>query len=168
MNSAPPEMLQHCLSSPGNSTGVCTDMTVLERQRARFRWQQDHEQTDPQTQPHHHHHNNANAFFNPGEQTGMFYDPAGFRALIAGDSAAINRAVKPDPGLEMGYASPAVHVAGGAISRTSSCPASGDGFSPAEKNSLAVGREGFKKRKANDKAQPITKVILSLLTIYIG
>lgn len=89
----------------------------------------------------------------------MFYDPDGFRALIAGDSAAINRAVKPDPGLEMGYASPAVHVAGGAISRTSSCPASGDGFSPAEKNSLAVGREGFKKRKANDKAQPITKVI---------
>lgn len=143
----------HCLNGP--ATG--TDITVLERQRARMKWQ-------PQEQQ---------GYFGGSDQfAGLFLEPGqvgSFQGLLGGESVlgeVLTRSVKPDPGLENGW--PELVNMGFtefdmncAISRTSSCPptvappppeAKGKVSPPAEKVSSAVGRESFKKRKA-DKLQ---------------
>jgi hypothetical protein len=158
MNRALPEML-HCLNGPANGT----DMTVLERQRARMKWQLQQEQQ---------------GYFGGSDQfAGLFLEPGQvgtFQGLLGGESVlgeVLTRSVKPDPGLENGWSElgrlELVNMGftefemNCAISRTSSCPptvappapeAKGKVSPPAEKMSSAVGRESFKKRKA-DKLQ---------------
>jgi len=152
MNRALPEML-HCLNGPGNGT----DVTVLERQRARMKWQ----------------HQEQQGYFGGSEFGGLFLEPGqvgSFQGLVGGGDTVlgevVTRSVKPDPGSEngwpqlvnMGFTEFEMNCA---ISRTSSCPptvgppvpeAKGKVPAPAEKMSSAVGRESFKKRKA-DKMQ---------------
>nr|AZN25257.1 bHLH transcription factor 8 [Betula platyphylla] len=157
MNRALPEML-HCLNGPGNGT----DLTVLERQRARVKCQQQEQQ---------------GYFGGSHEFGGLFLEPGqvgSFQGLLGGDSVlgeAVTRSVKPDPDLENGWPE-LVNMEftefemNCDISRTSSCPptvappareAKGKVSAPAEKMTSAVGRESFKKRKA-DKLQN-TKVV---------
>ncbi|KAK8558542.1 hypothetical protein V6N13_098197 [Hibiscus sabdariffa] len=153
MNRALPEMLQ------------CSDMTVLQRQRARLKWQT--EQLRQQ-----------NYFC---ELSGVFTSQTGFQqgglmnGAGGGDSVLSNmgmsRQLKPDPGLETawpelgkinmgfgscGYGNGPSFDMNHAISRTSSCPpavAAAVGSKPvevkgnSEKMGSAVGRESFKKRK---------------------
>lgn len=175
MNRALPEML-HCLNAPGNLAGNYTDTTVLERQRARLKWQQEQIQQQQQS------------YFSGSELSGVFsgQTQAGqvvqsFQGLVGCESVlgeAVNRSVKPDPGLEngwpemekcempiMGFGSCGGLDTGtqefemnGAISRTASCPptvaaAAADTKAREaalhEKLSSAAGRESFKKRKAD-------------------
>ncbi|KAF3435714.1 hypothetical protein FNV43_RR22806 [Rhamnella rubrinervis] len=175
----------HCLNAPGNLAGNCTDMTVLERQRARMKWQQEQIQQQQQS------------YFSGSELSGVFsgQTQAGqvaqsFQGLVGCESVlceAVNRSVKPDPGLENGWPEmgkcemPIMGLGScgglvsdtqgfqmnGAISRTASCPptvaaAAADTKAREaalhEKMSSAAGRESFKKRKA-DKFQN-TKVVI--------
>ncbi|KAM2988885.1 hypothetical protein FF2_002922 [Malus domestica] len=167
MNRALPEML-NCMNAPGTFiAGNCTDMTVLERQRARMKWQQSdhHDQQQQQTQYN----------FGGGELSGVFSLPIhaqGLQGFLSG-----NRAVKPDPSSENGWAELGFGSCGlvmnnngtagfegmgnalnNNISRTFSCPptvvaekTSGDTVL-SQKLSLPAGKESFKKRKA-DKVQ---------------
>ncbi|KAF5443945.1 hypothetical protein F2P56_036459 [Juglans regia] len=168
MNRALPEM-SHCLNGPGN----CTDMNVLERQRARMRWQQ--------------------SYFGGCDSGGVFLEPSqanqvgNFQDLVVGGGGCsvlddvVTHSVKPDPGLENGWlelgrlelpklgfgsggsmnGSPTGLEMNSSISKTSSCPpteaqsapeAKGKVSVPAEKMSSAAGRDSSKKRKA-DKMQ---------------
>ncbi|KAK9286520.1 hypothetical protein L1049_014918 [Liquidambar formosana] len=177
MNRALPEML-HCLNtSVGNLAGNCTDLTVLDRQRTRIKWQQEQFQQQQQQQQ------QQNYFASQGQQ---------LQGLINGDlrlDQVVTRSLKVDPGLEngwpdygkfplpktgfceestgfesAGYLNGSAFEMNYAISRTASCPpavaeavaavADGKGKESivTEKLSSAVGKESFKKRKA-DKAQ---------------
>lgn len=142
---SPPEMLH------------CTDMTVLERQRARMKWQQQGEDESYFSEL-------SGVFSLPGQQVGV---QGGF------DGGFMGAAVKPDPaGFEHGWLDPCGFGFGGAcgssfesnygISRTYSCPpvvaaeAKGKEATTAaavlnEKVKLisgAASKESFKKRKA--------------------
>ncbi|CAK9315901.1 unnamed protein product [Citrullus colocynthis] len=165
MNRALPEML-HCL----NTTGNCPDtLSVLERQRARLKWQQDQllqQQQQPLNQ----------SCFNKVDYGGGFPPPVavpadhftGFPGYMSGGGGGgggglslvemVMGAVKPDPGLndgwsEMGKFDPSLllnataYELNSSLSRTSSCPPA---VAPtvAEKMGSAAGRDSFKKRKA--------------------
>ncbi|KAI5314194.1 hypothetical protein L3X38_043370 [Prunus dulcis] len=175
MNRALPEML-NCMNAPGTFlAGNCTDMTVLDRQRARMKWHQ-HEHNDPIQL----HQQQQGYNFSGNELSGVFSVPIpagqaqGFMGLVCGDSA-----VKPDPcsenrWAELGYGSCGLVVNNNGaavfeemingrnnnsnISRTFSCPPtvaaekkSNDAVL-SQKISLPAGKESFKKRKA-DKVQ---------------
>lgn len=184
MSMASPEML-HCLSTPGNVAGNGTDMTVLERQRFRMKWQQEqfHHQQQQQLQESYYG-GNQFSMFSMGGQDG---EAQQFHGLIDGDSAGslgdlLGRTVKADPGLEnvwpefgkltmpgtgfnvenAGFESSGILSCSGFemnhdTSRTSSCLQSAaevevrESVLP-EKIASTVGRESFKKRKA-DKIQ---------------
>lgn len=177
MNPALPEML-HCMGTPGNIAGNCTDMTVLERQRSRMKWQQDqiHEQQ---------------SYFSGSALSGVFQ----FQGLVGCESMlglgvegeAVARSVKPDPGLEngwpelgkftdqmpnMGFGSVSNSGTGfqmnhSAISRTASCPPAVAAASADVKAREALLQEklSFKKRKA-DKV-PNTKVLSVMCLFYV-
>lgn len=165
MNRALPEML-HCL----NTTGNCPDtLSVLERQRARLKWQQDQllqQQQQPLNQ----------SCFNKVDYGGGFPPPVavpadhftGFPGYMNGGGGGgggglslvemVMGAVKSDPGLndgwsEMGKFDPSLllnataYELNSSLSRTSSCPPA---VAPtvAEKMGSAAGRDSFKKRKA--------------------
>ena len=172
---ASPEML-HCLSTSGNVVGNGTDLTVLERQRFRMKWQQEHFEQEQR--------------YYGGSEFGMFSMGGGsvgeaqqFHGLInGGDSAALGdllgRTVKADPGLENAWPELgkltmpgtgfSVENAGfepsgilscsmnHATSTTSSCPQEAKVREAAlpEKIASGFGRESFKKRKA-DKLQSL-------------
>ncbi|KAI3448028.1 hypothetical protein Pfo_004693 [Paulownia fortunei] len=150
MNSALPEML-HCLSN--NSGNI--EMSMLERQRARLKWQQ---QQLIQQQP--------CTYFDENDPLGgvLFignHDP-GLGELM------VSRVMKPDPGTENGWNDDFGRVLNSgnrpeferssAIPRTVSCPpsvaaamaevAASNGKEAAL--SSATGGESFKKRKADD------------------
>ncbi|GLU02897.1 hypothetical protein SLE2022_201300 [Rubroshorea leprosula] len=91
MNRASPEMLH------------CTDMTVLEQQRAQLKWQQEQFH-------HHHHHQQEEGYFS--ELSGVFSTQSsqgqGFQGeFMGGDSVlgevVMTRQVKADPGLDDGW-----------------------------------------------------------------
>ncbi|XP_007042169.2 PREDICTED: transcription factor bHLH63 [Theobroma cacao] len=130
MNRALPEMLQ------------CSDMTVLERQRARLKWQQEQLQQQQLQQQ-----EQQQSYFS--ELSGVFSSQPshveGFQGgLMSGDSVlgdmVMTRQLKPDPGLETawpelvkvdmpdmgfgpcGYGNGPSFDMNYAISRTSSCP----------------------------------------------
>jgi hypothetical protein len=145
----------------------CTDITVLERQRACIKWQQEQQQQQQvQLQQ------QEISYFT--ELTGVFQQ-AGFHE--GGLSEVVTRSVKPDPGLvDNGWNND--HVVGlgvgplyyngsgfelnyGAISRTSSCPPAavaavaaatvkGSESVVSDKISSGVGRESSKKRKVDN------------------
>ncbi|GAV58270.1 HLH domain-containing protein [Cephalotus follicularis] len=139
----------------------CTDLTVLERQKARLNWQQEHLQQQQQQ-----------SFFS--ELSGVFSSVPSYQSgggFISGADSELGevlaRAVKPDPGLENGWSDMGFGPCGGygsgsgfelnyTLSGTSSCPpsvaAEATVMEVKDKMSSAVGRESFKKRKA-DKAQ---------------
>ncbi|XP_068321172.1 transcription factor bHLH63-like isoform X1 [Pyrus communis] len=165
MNRALPEML-NCMNAPGTIiAGNCTDMTVMERQRDRMKWQKcdHHDQQQQQIQYN----------FGGSELGGVFSLPIhaqGFHGFLGG-----NPAVKPDPSsenrwAELGFGSCGLvlnnngtagleemgNVLNNNISKTFSC-------SPAvaaekrssdtvlsQKLSLPAGKESFKKRKADE------------------
>lgn len=137
----------HCLNTSGNLGGSCSDMTVLERQRARRKWQQ-HEQQEQER----HVYFCGNGFSNP--QGLVMMDAGG-----GGDSAlgeVVAHSMKPDPGLENGWPE---------LGRFGSPPASGfdnvnstisrtcSGGLDRELVSACGKVETFKKRKADTKAQ---------------
>lgn len=189
MNRALPEML-HCLNAPGNMAGNCTDLTVLERQRARLKWQEDQLQQQQQQQQ-------QSTYFSGSELSGVFFQAPdhhqvqSFQVGLVEDSA-LNRLVKPDPGLENGWpgldkfempglgfgssSTPGFQI-NGAISRTYSCPPtvvaeeatavvkSREAVFPAEKLSSAAGKES-KKRKT-DKLQNSKVNIYIYCIIYL-
>ncbi|KAI9128220.1 hypothetical protein K1719_001213 [Acacia pycnantha] len=165
-----------CLNSSENLAESCSDMTLLERQRDRMKWQL--------AQFHHRHPNQS--FFsgsgfdggfsslqvpNPGGMMMMMNNGGGGSGL--GEVAANAGSVKPDPGRENGWAElgkvdlPGVgFVSSGfnatsAISRTFSCPPSvaAAAATPTEKVRSTSGRESFKKRKS-EKAQ-IPKAVVA-------
>ncbi|KAK3022038.1 hypothetical protein RJ639_047428 [Escallonia herrerae] len=171
MNRALPEML-HCLNMPGNvaSGGGTADISVLERQRARMKWQQDQH------------------FLIGNHELNVFsaqqlHQLQGSVSNDPGFAEYVTRALKPDPGMESGW--PDVGKFGGddhlgygacgygnvsgiemnyeAIARTVSCPPTvaaaiseaavtetkGKESILPEKLNSAAGRESFKKRKAD-------------------
>lgn len=160
MNRALPEML-HCLNTAGN----CHDTpTVLERQRARLKWQHDQLLNQQQQQP------LNQSCFNRVDYGGGFPPPVavpsdhltGFPGFMSGGGGGgglslveiIMGAVKPDPELEDGWSGmskfdPSLLLSAtnfelnSSFSRTSSCPPA-----VAEKMGSAAGRDSFKKRKA--------------------
>ncbi|KAM7479312.1 hypothetical protein LguiA_027525 [Lonicera macranthoides] len=156
MNRALPEIIL-----PGGM-----DITVLERQRARMKWQQDQLQ---QPQP---------SFFNGNHELSGFSlttQAQEFSGLISnelGIGDLVSRVVKPDPGFEngwadiggvdgyLGYGACGYGNAGfemsSVISRTISCPPAVAAVAD-EKLISGVGRESFKKRKA-DKTQNLKVV----------
>ncbi|KAF8406445.1 hypothetical protein HHK36_008532 [Tetracentron sinense] len=184
MNRASPEML-HCLHTPENLAGNGTDMTVLERQRARLKWQQQLQTQQPQQS--YFNENQINVFSLPPHTTQTQH----FQALINSDSAfreLATRSMKADPGSEnewpdfskypiprTGFGEEMTVFATSdlemdySISRTSSCPPAVVAAMAAmaevvvgeekasesiltEKLASTIGKESFKKRKA-DKAQ---------------
>ncbi|XP_050364095.1 transcription factor bHLH63-like [Argentina anserina] len=158
MNRALPEML-NCMNAVGSLVaGNCTDMTVLDRQRALMKWQQDQFQ---QQQP-------QQGYFGGNELNGVFtHVPVqasqvqSFQGLIGlGGDLMMGQAVKPDPSSEngwneLGYGSCGFEMN---ISRTFSCPpkvaadTKSNSAVASPKISSPAGKESFKKRKA-DKAQ---------------
>ncbi|KAK6946261.1 Myc-type, basic helix-loop-helix (bHLH) domain [Dillenia turbinata] len=206
MNRACPKML-HCLNNNNNTNltaGNCTDISVLERQRARMKWQQEH------LHQHRQHQNFlSNEEFNVFQLQAQLAQAQQFQNLINGElsfDGFSGRPVKPDPGLDNvwpDYSSLSVGHHGSthygpsagsaglecpgygrvdvnyAISRTTSCPpsvvagiadvaavpvaavaavadAKSRDSTVTEKLTAVVGRESFRKRKA-DKLQQ-TKV----------
>ncbi|KAJ9132859.1 hypothetical protein P3X46_033685 [Hevea brasiliensis] len=151
----------------------CTDMTVPEKQRARFKWQPEQQQQQPQ-----------DSFF--GDLSGVFHLQQHQLQGFQGDlGEVVTRSVKPDPALMdngwpdlVGFGPCGYGNNNGsgfdinyAISRTSSCPPAvaeaavdaavlANGREPvvSEKLSSGVGRESLKKRKI-DKVQNNTKVV---------
>ncbi|KAI8533005.1 hypothetical protein RHMOL_Rhmol11G0262500 [Rhododendron molle] len=163
MNRALPEML-HCINTPGNVAGSFTEMSVLERQRARIKWQQEQLLNQP------------SCFFEGNDQFNGYSMPnhaQDFHNLI---NSEVGLVVKADPGLDnrwqefgqfggegsglgsSGFVNGSGFELNYGISRTLSCPqevavavtetARRESVSP-EKMSSAVGRESFKKRKAD-------------------
>jgi hypothetical protein len=170
-------MINRALLPAGGGENMlhCTDITVLERQRACIKWQQEQQQQQQvQLQQ------QEISYFT--ELTGVFQQ-AGFHE--GGLSEVVTRSVKPDPGLvDNGWNND--HVVGlgvgplydngsgfelnyGAISRTSSCPPAVAAAATAtatvrgaesvvsDKISSGVGRESSKKRKF-DKVQNNSKL----------
>nr|KJB79173.1 hypothetical protein B456_013G036400 [Gossypium raimondii] len=169
MNTALPEMLQ------------CSDLTVLERQRDRLKWQE--EQFQQQQQQSYFSELSCGAFSSQTNHVQGFQ--GGFMGGASGDSVlsdmVMARQVKPDPGLESpwpelgkvdmaamgfgpcGYGNGPSFDMNHAISRTSSCPPAVAATKAvevkvnSEKMASAVDKESFKKRKA-EKLQN-TKVV---------
>ncbi|XP_052880702.1 transcription factor HBI1-like isoform X3 [Gossypium arboreum] len=161
MNTALPEMLQ------------CSDLTVLERQRARLKWQEEQFQQQQQQQQSYFSELSCGAFSSQTNHVQGFQ--AGFMGGASGDSVlsdmVMARQVKPDPGLESpwpelgkvdmaamgfgpcGYGNGPSFDMNHAISRTSSCPPAVAATKAvevkgnSEKMASAVGKESFKKRK---------------------
>lgn len=153
----------------------CTDMTVLERQRARVKWQQEHFQVvqPPQQQE---------SFFT--ELNGVFSVPSqvSFEGGLLGGGDSVLGPIKPDTALENGRPQLGKDMVRGygfgpcgpafyssyAISRTTtSCPPAVAAEAKVKESSVlndnisaAVGRESFKKRKA-DKVQNAKVCVLS-------
>ncbi|KAB5541446.1 hypothetical protein DKX38_014420 [Salix brachista] len=168
-------MINRALLPAGGGENMlhCTDMTVLERQRARNKWQQEQQQQFQLQQQ-------EISYFT--ELVDVFHQ-AGFHE--GGLSEVVTRSVKPDPGLVdngwnndrvVGYGVGLPYNNGlgfelnyGAISRTSSCPPEADAAVAAatvkgsesvvsDKISSGAGRESSKKRKV-DKIQNNSKVV---------
>lgn len=170
MNKALPEMLQ------------CSDMTVLERQRARLKWQEEQLIQQPQ---HEEEQQQQQSYFS--ELSGVFSSQVQVfqgglmsgESVMYGDMLTTRQVIKPDPGLEetvwselgmgfgpCGYGNGPDFDVNHAISRTSSCsPAvaaavATEAVEVKAKESVvfekmgpaAVARESFKKRKV-DKLQ---------------
>lgn len=163
-----PEMLQ------------CTDMTVLERQRGRMKWQEEEEEEEED--------GGVGRYFS--ELSGVFSGASQVESFQGG----IIGSVKPDPGMENGWPDLGKIVVPGfgfgpsghntsfepnfCISRTASCPPLVAATVAAElkkgkesvvlnansKLSTASGRESFKKRKADKlhQQQNHTKVCVSV------
>lgn len=146
-----------------------TDMTLLERQRARLKWHQEQHLQQQEDQ----------SYF--GDLGGVFHLQQGYQGGGLGE--VVTKSVKPDPGLvDNGWADVVGFGPCGygnnngssfdinyAISRTSSCPPAATAVAAAApaakvtesvvsgKISSGVGRESFKKRKV-DKVHNNTKV----------
>ncbi|KAA8536095.1 hypothetical protein F0562_028573 [Nyssa sinensis] len=181
MNRALPEML-HCLKTPGNLPGSGTDVSVFDRQRARMKWQEEQLQQQQQSYVNENEFSvfplpahaqqfqvlvNSESGLSEFVTRGTKADPgldngcphfANFGGECSGlGSGGFGNA----SGFEMNYA----------ISRTASCPPAvaaaiaeaavadtkrRESVSP-DKLSSAVGRESFKKRKA-DKTQNLKMI----------
>ncbi|KAE9447243.1 hypothetical protein C3L33_20820, partial [Rhododendron williamsianum] len=135
MNRALPEML-HCINTPGNIAGSFTDMSVLERQRARIKWQQEQLLNQPP------------CYFEGNDQFNGYSMPnhaQDFHNLI---SSEVGLVVKADPGLDNGWQEFGQFGGEGSGLGSSGFVNGRESVSP-EKMSSAVGRESFKKRKAD-------------------
>ncbi|KAM6563162.1 hypothetical protein CsatB_023160 [Cannabis sativa] len=144
MKGALPEMLQYCLNPSVNLSGNCTELTVLERQRARLKWQE--EQRHQQLQ--------QSSYFRGSELGGMFFQANDHDQLHnfqvhSFKDLAVHRSVNHDPRFKnewpepekfnipllenvslsssSGFVSDSINPSpgfqmNGAISRTYSCP----------------------------------------------
>ncbi|KAL7118760.1 hypothetical protein ACP275_02G022000 [Erythranthe tilingii] len=154
-----PEML-HCLHA---AVSEGADISVLDRQRSRHKWQQD--QLLIQQHQQHHQQNQPLPYFSDnndqlgGVFTSLNGDHGGLHELLLG------AAMKPDPGLENGWGGDLVGdlnygselEKNYAIQRTLSCPPDVAAAKIAAQEaalSSAAGRESSKKRKA-DKTQTL-------------
>lgn len=175
------------LSAGGENMLHCTDVTVLDRQRARIKWQQEQQQQEEVQLP-----QQEISYFS--DFSGVFQQ-AGFHE--GGLSEVVTRSVKPDPGLVdngwhndhvvgFGVGPPYTNGLGfelsyGAISRTSSCPPAVAAAAAAatatatrrgaesvvsDKISFGVGRESSKKRKF-DKVQNNSKVCFFFFLFFL-
>ncbi|KAJ1397694.1 Myc-type, basic helix-loop-helix [Sesbania bispinosa] len=134
----------HCLNTSGNLAGSCSDMTVLERQRARMKWQQEQGYFSG---------NGFNGVFssssslhvqNQNSQGSMIFSADSGSALAEVVVAAHSHSIKPLPAPAP---APAFDV-NSAISRTFSCPPV---LAETKATDSSIGKESLKKRKA-DKA----------------
>lgn len=159
MNGVSPEMF-HCLNSARN-LGANSDISVLERQKDRMKRKQQETVFSSVTQ-----------FDNVFSVQAQLSQVQHFQALVNGGnpmlSELMGRSVKPDPDPNYANGWPDFESLGQnseiemscPISRTSSCPSAvAEGAAVAEekeneKMNLAVGRESFKKRKANKAQNP--------------
>ncbi|CAK9134089.1 unnamed protein product [Ilex paraguariensis] len=179
------EML-HCLNIPANVSGNGgPDMTVLERQRGRMKWQQEeqHQQALLQQQQQSLFDGNEVNLFSMQAQAQQFQEMMNNEPSLG---ELVTRAMKPDPGMENGWPDfGTIGEATGlgigscgfetgldmnyAISRTTSCPpavaadvavadAEGTESILPEKPSSMVGRESFKKRKADKKTHQCSAI----------
>ncbi|XP_009587041.1 uncharacterized protein LOC107766787 [Nicotiana tabacum] len=177
MNIALPEMLHSITGNGGNGS---SEMSVLERQRARMKWQQ--EQLQQQEMMSYFDGQNDQQLMNFYSQTAGAQQFHGQINNVNDESLneLVTRAIKPDPCLEnnwtigtdgLGYVPTGVGYGGTtpqlglnyAISRTTSCPpnmadnAVSDGKAKESMMSSNRGRESFKKRKA-DKNQHLKEL----------
>ena len=180
-------MINRALLPAGGGENMlhCTDITVLERQRACIKWQQEQQQQQQvQLQQ------QEISYFT--ELTGVFQQ-AGFHE--GGLSEVVTPSVKPDPGLvDNGWNND--HVVGlgvgplydngsgfelnyGAISRISSCPPAavaavaaatvkGSESVVSDKISSGVGRESSKKRKVDNKQNNSKVCFIFSLYFFFG
>ncbi|XP_077220355.1 uncharacterized protein LOC143854346 isoform X2 [Tasmannia lanceolata] len=149
MNRAVPEKL-HCLPTPENFTGG--DLTAVEMQRARLKWQQQKTQEREPNKTH------LNLFPLPLTQQLQTFPAQNSGGMTGFSSPSANNdhcSENAWPEFKT-FTNLATDSRGldYSISRTASCPSTGNVL-PEEKGGdpvLAVGKESFKKRKA-DKAQ---------------
>lgn len=138
MNTGLPEML-HCLNSEN------AEMSVLERQRSRLKWQQQQQEHLSQ------HHPPMPSYFNGNDHHLAYSAFHGDQALS--DLVLNAGAMKPDPGVEhddfrrfMNYGTATTDFQmSPALPRTVSCPP----YVPAASVDSAPGKESCKKRKAD-------------------
>ncbi|CAL5329069.1 unnamed protein product [Camellia sinensis] len=168
MNRALPEML-HCLNTPGNLSGSSADLSVLERQRARIKCQQElllhHQQLQQQQQQ-------QQRYFEGNELNSVFSLPAQGQQFQGGDHMSLNelmtRTVKTDPGMESGWTDFGQFTGdfgfgsgfemNYGLSRTTSCPAAAISEVPVTATAVTEAKQrdssvlpekmSFKKRKA--------------------
>ncbi|KAF7810881.1 transcription factor bHLH63-like [Senna tora] len=165
-----------CLNSSENFAGTCSEMTVLERQRERMKWQQQQQQQQ-------HHHQPNQSYFCGGGFDGAFSslqvpnsqglrmmmmmngagagtgDGSGLGEVVANANVNVNvGSLKPDPGSENGWPELSKFElpnlgfvssgfdANSTISRTSSCPPS---VAPATGLADAKGKESVVAENEN-------------------
>ena len=169
-------------------------MTMLERQRARMNWQQDHQQQQQQQHQHHQGYFSATGGFNAVFSSSLQVQSSpslGSMTVVAADSGSsladvVPHSIKPDPSLETGWPKLDKFVMGfgssGLPPAPAPAPAAASGFdvnsaisrasscppslAEAKENmSSSTGKESFKKRKA-EKVQN-TKVCFVLLLLIV-
>ncbi|KAK1576676.1 hypothetical protein Q3G72_015697 [Acer saccharum] len=163
----------------------CTDMTVLERQRAHLKWQQQdqfhHQQPEEEEEVEEVEEVEERSGCYFSELSGVFSGPShvsqvpGFDCGAAAGNSIIGP-VKPDPGSENGWSEMSKILVPGfgfpgfeanfSISRTASCPPLAEAAATAVEEvkdkmsgaAATAGRESFKKRKL-DKLQNLKVVV---------
>ncbi|XP_030525136.1 transcription factor bHLH63-like [Rhodamnia argentea] len=172
-----PEMLRHLNPPPVNLfvAGECADMTVLERQRARFQWLHE-EPPQPQLQLVHKGHFGAGEFA-AGYGDGLMMMSGGGSDSALGEVVNLNRHLKADPGFlngcseaggyeipglgfgACGYGDGTSSEMNGSISRTSSCPPPPQAAMDAGCGELALSEKvGSQVRKESSRKRKYDKV----------
>lgn len=131
----------HCANTSGN-LAVAGDMTVLERQRARMKWQEEQ------------------GYFSGNSFNGVFSSSSSLHVpdsiMVAADSgcALAEVVAQAQPrSINKPSAAPGLHANSSSISRTFSCPPALVDPEPKPTDS-SIGKDSFKKRKTDKPHNP--------------